>query len=699
MPSYAVETTQQVVLSVRVKGDAGPQTGDVVLGGMSIGDWTSTMNYDENEVVVKDGTIYRSLKKQDANVGWIKDNWEALTDVTVYLKDFEPSHFYKKDQIVLYNESLYRAKADFTTAATFDPKDWEGLDTVDVDVQDFQQANPYDKYEVIVHNGLLYRAKDAFVSTATFNPDNWELISDLKVGDFTPYYDYKQNNLIAAGGVLYRALADFTSGNTFNPDDWERLNVSGVNEFIQNEFYTKGAMITHNGKLYLAKHDFTSGMNFDIDDWAIQNDVQAGGFQTYEYYPKDHVIFYRGKMWRAKADFTSTGAWDEDNWEHIDPSLMEEFKSDTFYYKNQPVIYQGNMYVAKADFTSSTNFDPTDWSEMAVHTLQIIYENSSNTFTDPTEVLPNIGTTFDERIYAPGGGGYVQTFTNKDSVETTQVKASAVSGGYTTLKSTHTSNTVGTEIFEAKMQNSTLQVGVKRAGGFPYAFISMQDNNSESFEMDVNDVNSRVQFTANIQKAFTDALCVASKTQLGVVKVDGQTVRIDDNGVISAYSIFPNFASNTEYHSGEVVLHGNKVWAAKSDFTSGANFNVTNWNAVRPVVETYSPGDTYAIGDLIQEDNYLYYCINPISNAPSTRTAADWQVVKIAASNVVLNISGNLVATSTNLDTSIKYLDSKAYYAVQPYDDMTRYLITTATAGSAAPAAVAGKTVICLWTE
>ncbi len=693
-----LDTSQQIVLSVRVKGDAGPQTGDVVLGGMSIGDFNSTMGYDKNEVVIKDKTIYRALKQIDANVEWNPEYWEALTDVQIYLKDFEPNHFYAKDQIVLYNESLYRALSSFTSASEFDVRDWEGIDTVDVDVQDFKTNNPYDKYETIVHNGLLYRAKEAFTSIGVFVESDWELISDLKVQDFEINKDYKRNNLVAVAGVLYRALDDFTSSTSFDPDDWERLNVTGVNEFLPDEYYVKGSMITRNGNLYLAKQDFTSGNAFDINDWERQDDVQVGGFQTYEYYPQNHIIFYRGKLWRARTDFTSTGSWNESDWEYIDPAIIDNFASNTYYLAGQPVIYQGNLYTAKVNFTSSTNFDPTNWNEMAVHTLQVIYENSSNSFTDPTEVYPS--STFDERIYAPGGGGYILNQTdNSGGTETVKTQVNASAGGYSTIKSSQTSMTVGSEVFEAKMQNSVLTVGVKRAGGFPYAFISMKDNNDEEFTMDVNDVNSAVSFTANIQKAFTDALCVASKTQLGVVKVDGQTVRIDSNGVISSYSIFPNFQSNTEYHAGEVVLHNSKVWASKSDFTSGTNFNVANWNAVRPVVETYTSGATYAVGDLIRIDDQLYYCNTAISNAPATRNAAHWTVVKVGGDNVVLDISGNLVATSSNLNTSIKRLDSKAYYAVQPQDGITQYLLTTQTAGSAAPAAVAGKTIICIWTE
>lgn len=698
----AIQTTQQIVLSVRMKGDAGPQTGDVVLGGASFSNFEATVGYDKNEVIVYEGALYRAKETMDPQI-WDPNNWEALTDITIRLKDFTVFTAYKEHEIVKYNESLYRARYDFTSDDSFDIRDWEGIDTVDVDIQNFQPRNIYDKNETIVYDGKLWRAKEAFTSIAQFNPNDWELLTDLKVMDFQPNTDYRQNNLVAVGGVLYRALADFTSSSQFNPDNWERLNVTGVNDFLPNTYYIKGSMISHDGKLYLAKQAFTSGNSFNINDWEIQSDIQVGDFLTNEYYPKNHLVRYDGRLWRSREAFTSGGSWNLDDWELVNPSRIMPYEAGHHYYTDEPIFHEGQLYIANSEFVAPLNFDSTMWTELAVHTLQMVYENSSNKFATLTEVRPNNGTVFEEKIYTPDTDSHIYTFTDSSAGDTVRVQATNADGGYSKIESKKLDSVNEDEVYEAKIQNSVLKVGVRRLGGYPYSFLSMTDNDKEAFLMEVNDVNSTVTFTKNIQKAFTDALCRAKKNQLGVVRTDGISTRTDedaDDGILHAYPVINPFASNTKYYADEAVVYRNKVYIARGDFTSGDDFNIADWMPIKPIFETYASGQAYSVGDVIKDNNnYLYYCNTAISSAPGTREDAKWTPIKIKAENVVLDTSGMLVARNTNLQTSIGLLDVKAYYAVQPYDNTTQYLLTTATAGSAAPAAVAGKTTICIFTE
>lgn len=700
----AIQTTQQVVLSVRMKGDAGPQTGDVVLGGASYQDFSPTIGYDKNEVIVKDGTLYRAKETMDPQP-WDPNNWEALTDITIRLEDFKPFTAYKEHEFVKYNESLYRAKYDFTSDDAFDIRDWEGIDTVDVDIQDFQPRNTYDKYETIVHDGKLWRAKVAFTSIAQFNPNDWELLTDLKVMDFEPNTDYRQNNLIVVAGVLYRALADFTSSSQFNPDNWERLNVTGVNDFLPNNYYIKGSMISHDGKLYLAKEAFTSGVAFDINDWAIQNDIQIGEFLANEFYPENHVVTYGGQIFRAKVEFTSGGSFDPADWELIDPSRILDFEPYKFYYKGEPVYYEGNLYIAKVDFTAGNTFNSNNWNELSLHTLQMVYENSSNNFANETEVHPPLGTTFIEKIFAPDSDSHIFTFTDSSQGDVLKIQTINADGGTSGIISDKQSDTQEEEIYQATSQDAILKVGVKRDGGYPYSFINMKDNDDEEFLMTVNDVNSTVTFTPNIQKAFTDALCKASKTQRGTVKIDEQTIRMDSNDIISAYSIARIWSADTDYYEGDIVNYNERFFIAKGDFTSGSDFNHANWYTTKPILQQYKTGAVYSTGDLIRYEDvdddtvYIYYANKDISNAPATRNDADWTLIKVDAKYVKYDNSSTLFLNSTNVQDAITELDNDEYYAVKPYDETTRYLFTTAPVGSAAPTAKVGKVTICLFVE
>ncbi len=700
----AIQTTQQVVLSVRMKGDAGPQTGDVVLGGASYQDFSPTVGYDKNEVIVYEGALYRAKETMDPQ-NWDPNNWEALTDITIRLEDFTVFTTYKEHEIVKYNESLYRAKYDFTSDDAFDIRDWEGIDTVDVDIQNFQPRNTYDKYETIVHDGKIWRAKEAFTSIATFNPNDWELLTDLKVLDFEPNTDYRRNNLIVVGGVLYRALSDFTSSSTFDPTDWERLNVTGVNDFLPNTYYIQGSMISHNDKLYLAKQAFTSGTTFDINDWIIQNDIQIGDFLTQEFYPENHVVFHDGQLWRARTTFTSGGVWDQGDWELIDPSRIKPFEAFKFYYAGEPIYQDGRLYIAKVDFTAGNAFSSNNWNELSIHTLQMVYENSSNNFGAVTEVMPRLGTVFEEKIYAPDSTSHIYSFTDSSQGDVIKVQAVNADGGTSGIISDKQSSTQEEEIYQATSQNAILKIGVKRAGGYPYSYINMKDNGTEEFLMEVNDVNSYVSFTPNIQKAFTDALCVASKTQLGVVKIDEQTIRIDDDDIISAYSIARIWSANTDYYEGDLITYNGSLYIAKSDFTSSTDFNIANWYSPHKVLQQYQANAAYNVGDLIREEDYdgdttyIYYANKDISKAPATRSTNDWTLIKTDAKYVKYDNSSTMFLTSLNVQDALTELDNDEYFAVKPYDEETRYLITTAAVGSAAPAAKPGKTTICLYVE
>lgn len=695
-----LETTQQVVLSVRIKGDAGPQTGDVILGGASFDDFVDTMGYDRNEVVVKDGNLYRAKETMDPGP-WNPNDWEALTDITIRLRDFEPNTEYKEKELVKYNESLYRARYDFTSSTDFDLNDWEGIDTVDVDIQNFQARNPYDKYETIVHDGKLWRAKEAFFSTATFNPNNWELLTDLKVLEFEPNTDYHKNNIVTVAGVLYRALNDFTSSTTFNPADWERLNVTGVNDFLPNNYYIKGSIISHNNKLYLAKSDFTSGAFFDISNWDVQNDVQVGDFLFNEYYPENHIVFYDGQLWRSRTDFTSGGAWNQDDWELLDPTKIANFEPNKSYYKGEVVSYNDNLYIAKADFVAGSVFNPNNWNEIAVHTLQMVYENSSNNFADVTEVRPRSGTVFEERIFTPNTDSHVYTFTDDSAGELVKVQATNADGGYAKVESYKESSVKEDEVFEAKIQDSVLKVGVRRNGGYPYSFLSMNDNDQEAFLMEVNDVNSTVTFTPNIQKAFTDALCVASTTQRGTIKVDGETARMD-NDVLSVYSSIRMYEEGHNYVQYELVNYQDRLYFARGSFTAGA-WNISQWHPAQKTVSAYTTGATYCTGDLVyviyNAHRDLYLCTSDVNSAPATMNMANWYKLEINGSNVYLDTTGFTTLGSLNAQDAYQEIDMQLFTNVRPLDDTTRYRITVQRAGTTPPAAISGRKIICFYTE
>lgn len=308
------------VLSVRIKGDKGPQTGDVVLTGSIVDDWQPNEKYEAKEVVIVGGRFYRA--KVDHISGEIFDpndgNWEEIDIVDTLLRDFEPNHFYEKD-------------------------------------------------EAVVVDGSIYRAKEDFLSDSTFNRDNWEQVGgDARITDFKPEYSYREGTLITVDQRFFRARKDFVSGTSFDISDWEPIDEASGRNYKPGKYYVKDSIIVSNRIIYRAKQDFVAHSTFDINQWEQIGGAGVGDFEQNTFYGKNSLIAVDGMIYRAKQDFTSGTTFDPNDWEELDKvdTLAEPFKQNYEYEKYEVCVYNNAIYSAKYDFGSGTAFNPVDWEQI-----------------------------------------------------------------------------------------------------------------------------------------------------------------------------------------------------------------------------------------------------------------------------------------------------------------------------------------------
>lgn len=85
-----------------------------------------------------------------------------------------------------------------------------------------------------------------------------------------------------------------------------------------------------------------------------------------------------------------------------------------------------------------------------------------------------------------------------------------------------------------------------------------------------------------IHGATTYTLPIATTTVLGGIKVDGTTITVNSEGVITCIndSSIPNWVANTAYTVGMLVVNGTVIYQCKTEHTSGTTFNdaeKTNW--------------------------------------------------------------------------------------------------------------------------
>lgn len=671
-----LDTTQQIVLSVRIKGDAtGPQTGDVVLGANILTDWVETESYDQYEMVVQDGNIYRAMIGSTGKLPSDNpDYWEPMTDIACKIHDWAAQTKYKEDTVIYHDGHLYRAPADMVSGDEFDYSEYEEIDSVNTILTTFTEGSHYSKNEMVTYGGKLYRAKNECVPSS-WDIADWEIISETTVPDFAPNTTYEKDQVVLAGNRLYRAKYDFTSGTGFDGNDWDAVQALGVTGFTSNTYYPRGSVIYVNGKMYYANNDFTSSATFNPNDWTAVSDTILDTFTAGTHYQKGKMVYYNGDMYYAKYEFDSDSTFNRDDWILITGSTVPGFENYTFYLAGQIIYHNGLLYRANNEFTSGGSFDPADWTEIS-ETMQETYTRWNNTGTNVS--LPT----------------YNSNITN--SANTDYAIQNSVQPDNSRIAITGTDSTVELEA-SADSANVAISNTQGRTELTPTTISAENDTGDEYFTVDVE--NGEMTMSDNIAKSFADTLPIMSTTQKGVAMSDGDSTRVEDE-VLSAYAIARTFEMNHEYSQCELINYNGELYFAKASFTSGSAFNIGDWTSASEIIGQYTTGMSYSVGDIIRDtNNYLYYCNTAISSAPATQNSGHWTPIKIMAENVVLDTSGMLVAQQTSLQGSIALLDSKAYYAVQPYDGSTNYLLTTATAGSSAPAAVAGKTTICIFTE
>ena len=113
-----------------------------------------------------------------------------------------------------------------------------------------------------------------------------------------------------------------------------------------------------------------------------------------------------------------------------------------------------------------------------------------------------------------------------------------------------------------------------------------------------------------IHGANTYILPTASDTVLGGVKVDNDTIKVNE-GVISA-DVIGNWSAGTSYPVGYFVVYDNKLYECTSA-NSDASWNGEHWQPIGSsssgtTINNWSASTDYVVGDLVINGTTLYQC-------------------------------------------------------------------------------------------
>lgn len=398
------------VLSVRIKGDKGPQTGDVVLTGSIVDDWQPNTDYEEKEVVIVGGRFYRAKDNFTSGETFDPDdgNWEEIDIVDTLLRDFEHDHFYEKDEAVIVDGSIYRSKQDFMSGDEFNRDDWEQVGG-DARVTSFKPGYSYREGTLITVDQRFFRAKQDFVSGNEFDINNWEPIDESSGRDYVPGKYYVKDAIVVSNRIIYRAKQDFIAPNDFNIDQWEQIGGAGVGDFEANTFYGKNTLIAVDGMIYRSKQDFTSGTTFDPNDWEELDtvDTLAEPFkQNYEY-EQYEVCVYNNAIYRARYAFGSGTAFNPTDWEQIGYVTDLGSEDGTVEITVDPDTYHIDLSVAKSikaetDRAEKAEKDLSDSIDKLTQDLENEIDRSSNKDNDLQDQIDNLSSRVDDNDTALG---------------------------------------------------------------------------------------------------------------------------------------------------------------------------------------------------------------------------------------------------------------------------------------------------------
>ena len=191
--------------------------------------WASLTRYVVNDIVKHGGTIYRCTTAHTANPLFSEDssNWEIIIQEVDYKTDWTTSTQYKINDVVKYGGSLWKANALHTSSAfTGDQANWDiYLDGLEFDGA-WDVTTSYQQGDVVRYGGYSYRAvRNNVAVTPPGNTDDWSSIYERFnfTQDWNSESAYNPGDLVRVNGYIYEAIADNTDEEPPNATYWKVL--------------------------------------------------------------------------------------------------------------------------------------------------------------------------------------------------------------------------------------------------------------------------------------------------------------------------------------------------------------------------------------------------------------------------------------------------------------------------------------------
>ena len=343
---------------------------ELIGGAGGISSWQSSETYNEGQLVINDGIVYKVKSKHTSSSNFSADiaNWDILN---AGLNDWATSVYYPVGIVVLANNKIYQCKSAHTsTTFTADIANWQEISGYRIVIDDWKANTEYVVGDLCANDKKIYRCTIKHTSGTLFDAveeANWEELSPTinEITDWKSNTSYNAKDIVINDNSLYRSKTAHTSTSSFATDAltyWDKLSgANSVDVWASGKSYDVGQLVVYNNQLFRANVSHASSVTFDLDGtkWNLL-ESNIGEYKANVYYPIGTSVIYNNALFKCKVAHNSTSTFNMDNWTRIDNNnqLVKDWEVSTAYTLGQFVTHNNILYKCNTAHTSdSTSFD------------------------------------------------------------------------------------------------------------------------------------------------------------------------------------------------------------------------------------------------------------------------------------------------------------------------------------------------------
>lgn len=400
-------------------------------GGAGITAWTANKAYLANDVVYQGSNFYKRIANGTSGATFDateEATWNVM-GTTGSIAPWITLSYYEVGEVVVNNGTIYRTTIAHTAGATFDVTEAGNFTVIAnyTDIGFYSASTYYPVGKMIYDNGRIVTRNTAGISGAVQDNTerlNWSLVAADVTSYWTAstfYYDGERVIYYTTGANLIKSGSS-PSGATFNSAELTSWVFAGnylVFPWIASQaYFTDQQVLTPTtGNVVKSTTNRVSTGQFDATEAAFWSVVTLNGsttaFSANIYYHANNQVTQGTRVLKRIAggfsgSFTNTEAV---LWTMIANPVTGTFTGTTYYYAGEKII-QGGVYIERitsgisnATFTAG---ESVLWTALSIQTISAW---TGNTVYYPDQIVTQ-GTRLIKRIAV---GISPATFTNAEA--------------------------------------------------------------------------------------------------------------------------------------------------------------------------------------------------------------------------------------------------------------------------------------------